>query len=105
MNGALFILWWLGNRISAFKSAMRKRYVIHVSGLFSYGYVRTQWMGERECVGLSCEADVLKWATKFRFRWHAQALCWMYNRLSIRNVELKKYSVKEYKPLNINRNV
>lgn len=73
-----------------------KVYVIARNGLFSYGYVRITLFKKTQLIEFESLHDAFKWATKFRYRFTANAICKMYNFLSARNYELCTYSVKEF---------
>ena len=73
-------------------------WVIFVSGIFEQGYVRHAWFQKPSRKEFECEKDLMDFATKFRFKFVADAWCWLHNRVALQNFTLKHYSVKEYSP-------
>lgn len=74
-------------------------YVIYFSGLFQQGYVRSVFWKrghKKENIHFETEKEALDFATKYRFKWYADFLCWMYNKLNDRNFGFRTYSVKEF---------
>lgn len=72
-------------------------YVIYFTGFLEQGYVRSVFYrkGKQENQQFKTEKEVLKFATKYKFRWYANFLCWMYNKNSINNFRFRIYSVKK----------
>jgi hypothetical protein len=77
---------------------IKNMWVIFVSGLFEQGYVRHKFMGNEANVKFETEQDVLKYATKHRFKFVADFYCWIYNIVALHNFTLRHYSVKKYSP-------
>lgn len=73
-------------------------YVIEFTGLFEHGYVRTVLFlkGKERYTRFEKGKEAFDFATKYRFKWYANFLCWLYNMSSDRNFELRTFSVRKY---------
>jgi len=74
---------------------LKKTYAIRFIGLLEQGYVRSVLLkkGTKENIRVETEEEVLNFATKYRFKWYADFLCWMYNYISERNYTFRTYYV------------
>jgi hypothetical protein len=76
----------------------KTRYIIHYTGLFQEGHVTIAWTGrDNELVRRESFADSEKHATKFRFKFMADIYCWMCQKSSDMNFELRTFKVRECK--------
>ena len=76
---------------------MKKRYVISSSGLFEFGYVRSNWSGfAGKTVYYKSIGEARRDATKMRFKWIANLWCWILNKESRRNYDFRIFKVETY---------
>lgn len=69
------------------------RYVIYFEGIFDRGYVRTSFLDETGIYKVPTLEDSLSLATKYRFKWYAQIICYIFNRVDKRGAIYCVHSV------------
>lgn len=73
---------------------MKKKYLISYTGLFESGYVILKLTGESgKRVHFDGFQDAKNAATKFRFKWWVDFVCYMLNRNSIVNFDFITFEV------------
>lgn len=59
---------------------MGKRYIIKYKEIFETGYVKYHLYQSGKTIDFGSDAIAFKFATKFRFKWVADLLCWNLNK-------------------------
>lgn len=78
---------------------MGKRYVIKYKEIFETGYVKYHVYQSGKTYDFVSNAIALKCATKFRFKWVADLLCWNLNKST---KDFKIFEVIEFHKINYN---
>lgn len=74
---------------------MKPKYVIHFTGIFQEGYVKFVLLDKTGTIPFQNQKEVLDFATKFRFKWMADLFCFMQDRISRFNYDLKTFKVQK----------
>lgn len=74
---------------------MKKRYVIYFEGLFEKGYLQTTYTKKTQDVKLTDINTAYEFATKFKFKFWANFICWIANKTSSKEGLLRTFTVKE----------
>jgi hypothetical protein len=76
----------------------KEKYVITYTCIFTTGYVKLTWNPfiKQDEKRLDNIWDGMEFATKFRFKWLADLYCYILQKSSDANIELKTFYVRRY---------